>query len=47
MCMSFVDLKAFDRVPRKVVEWALRKKGLFEILIAVSMSLNERSGNES
>ena len=25
--MCFVDLgKAFDRVPRKVVEWAMRKK---------------------
>ena len=27
--MSFVDIeKAFDRVPRKVMEWAMRKKGL-------------------
>ena len=27
--MCFVDLKkAFDRVPRKVMEWALTKKGL-------------------
>ena len=28
LCMCFVDLeKAFDRVSRKVMEWALRKKG--------------------
>ena len=27
MCIRFVDLeKAFDRVPRKDLEWALRKK---------------------
>jgi len=30
--MCYVDLeKAFDRVLRKVVEWAMRKKGLPEI----------------
>ena len=28
-CMCFVDLeKAFERVPRKVMEWATRKKGM-------------------
>ena len=27
--MCFVDIeKAFDKVPRKVMEWAMRKKGL-------------------
>ena len=39
MYMCFVDLeKAFDRVPRRVMEWAMRKKGLPEILV---MSLYE------
>ena len=42
--MCFVDLeKAFDRVPRKVMEWALRKKGLAEVLVQAVMSLHEGS----
>ena len=42
--MCFVDLeKAFDRVPRKVMEWALRKKGLAEVLVQAVMSLYEGS----
>ena len=42
--MCFVDLeKAFDRVPRKVMEWALRKKGLAEVLVQAVMSLYEDS----
>ena len=38
----FVDLEtAFDRVPRKVLEWALRKKGIPEVLVRSVMSLHE------
>lgn len=38
--MCFVDLeKAFDRVPRKVIEWALRKKGVCERLVRAVMQL--------
>ena len=42
--MCFVDLeKTFDRVPRKVLEWALKKKGLAEVLVQAVMSLYEGS----
>ena len=42
--MCFVDLeKAVDRVPRKVMEWTLRKKSLPEMLVKAGMSLNEGS----
>ena len=45
LCMCFVDLeKAFDRVPIKVVEWALRKKELTEVLVQAVMSLCECLG---
>ena len=38
--MCFVDMeKAFDRVPRKVMEWAKRKKGLSEVMVRAVMSL--------
>ena len=38
--MCFVDLeKAFDRVPRKVLEWA--KKFIPEVIVRVVMSLYE------
>jgi len=40
--MCFVDLeKAFDRVPRKVIEWALRKRGVNEGLVRAVMRLYE------
>ena len=42
--MCFVDLeKAFDRVPRKVMKWASRKKGLAEVLLQAVMCLYEGS----
>ena len=42
--MCFVDLdKAFDRVPKKMMEWALRKKSLPEVLVKVVTSLYESS----
>ena len=38
--ICFVDLeKAFDRVPRKVIEWALTKKLLPEMLVQAVMSM--------
>jgi len=37
---GFVDLeKAFDRVPREVIRWALHKVGVEERLIAAVMSM--------
>ena len=38
--MCLVDLeKAFDRVPRTVIEWALRKSGVNERLVRAVMRL--------
>ena len=38
--MCFVDVnKAFDRVPRKVMEWTMRKKGLSEVMVRAVVSL--------
>ena len=38
--MCFVDIeKAFDRIPRKVMQWAMRKKVLPEVIVRVVMSL--------
>ena len=31
--------KAFDRVPRKVMEWSMRKKGLPEVIVRAVRSL--------
>ena len=40
--MCFVDLeKAFGRVPRKILEWAMRKKGIPEVMVRAVMSLYE------
>ena len=42
MYMCFVDLeKAFDRVLRKVLEWAMRKRGIPEVMVRAVMSLYE------
>ena len=39
---AFVDLeKAFDRVPREVVRWALRKAGVEEWLVETTMAMYE------
>ena len=38
--MCFVDPeKALDKVPRKVLEWAMRKKGIPDVLVRSVMSL--------
>ena len=38
--MCFVDIeKAFDRVSRKIMEWAMKKKGLSEVIARAVMSL--------
>ena len=42
--MVFVDLeKAFDRVPREVVQWAMRKLGVEEWLVRIAMKMYEDS----
>ena len=39
---AFVDLeKAFDRVPREVIRWALRKAGVDEWLVNAVMAMYE------
>ena len=38
--MCFVDIeKAFDRVPRKVIEWAMIEKGVLKVMVRAVMSL--------
>ena len=38
--MYFADMeKAFDRVPRKAMEWAMRKKGLPEVIVRAVINL--------
>jgi len=38
--LGFVDLeKAFDRVPREVISWAMRKLGVEEWLVSAVMSM--------
>ena len=40
--MCFIDLeKAFDRVPRKALEWTMRKRGIPEVIVRAVMSLYE------
>ena len=39
--LGFVDLeKAFDRVPREVIRWAMRKLGIEEWLISAVMTMD-------
>ena len=45
--VCFVDIeKAFDRVPRKATEWAMRKKGLSEVMVRAVVTLynNTKTG---
>jgi len=40
LCFGFVDLeKAFDKVPRDVIKWAMRKLGVKEWLVLAVMSM--------
>ena len=45
--MCFVDMeKAFNRVPRKVIEWAMRKKGISGVMVPEVMSLYDGARQE-
>ena len=40
LCFGFVNLeKAFDRVPREVIRWAMHKLGVEEWLVSAVMSM--------
>ena len=39
--------KGLDRVPRTNLEWAMRKKGILEALVRLSIGLYERKTKES
>ena len=40
--LCFIDPeKVFDRVLRNVLEWAMRKKGMLEVLVRLLMSLHD------
>ena len=44
MYYAFVDLeKAYDRVPREVTKWAMRKLGVEEWLVTAIMALYEEA----
>ena len=46
--MCFVDMeKAFDRVARKVMEWAMRMKGLSEVIVRAVMNLYDGAKTKS
>ena len=38
ICFGDIE-KAFNRVPRKLMEWAMRKEGLPEVIVSAVMSL--------
>ena len=46
--MAYINLeKAFDRVPRMVIRWALQRLGVGERLVGVVRSMYENSSTQS
>ena len=42
LCMVFIDLeKAYDRVPREILKWALMKKGLPKVYVNIIEDMYE------